>query len=94
MFFFIAGGGLDRMAPINAGVESDVPCEVGVTSDKGMSKYRIHFQHAISQPSDGEGRATLALSVTEEAAGSAFRDAVSQHLGRLRQLLARSRESR
>ena len=86
--FGITGGGLDQMGVINAGVESDVPCEVGVTSNKNRSKYRIHFQHAISQPSEGSGRTPLALSVTAGRVGTMLAAAVASHIGQLRQLLA------
>jgi len=86
--FGIAAGGLDRVAMINAGVESDVPCEVGVSSDKGTSAYRIHFQHAISQPTQGLGRMPLALTVGEGQDGSMLQDAVTRGLEQVRQLIA------
>ena len=78
---------LDRVAMINSGVESDVPCEVGVSSAKGTSKYRLHFQHAISQPSEGLGRMPLALSVQAAQDGTILSETVSRQLEQVRRLL-------
>ena len=82
-------GGLNRMAALNVGVVSDVPCLVGVSALRGSSGYRIHFQHAMSEVSRARGReglATALTTVTEGAENSALAAAVEREMAKLKRL--------
>jgi len=82
-------GGLNRMAALNVGVVSDVPCLVGVSALRGSSGYRLHFQHAVSEVSRPRGRERLATASTTVAAGSEdspLAAAVEREMAKLKRL--------
>ena len=86
LVFGIAGGNVNRLAMLQFGAVPGVQCLAGVSSLRGSSAYRIHFLRDVNQPSQGRGRAPLALDINEAMPGSILAYTVERELDRLRQL--------